>query len=312
MNGKKNILITGASGFIGQHLLEEIDTTIYNLFIISREPEKKLNTQTINCTVIKADLTNYDSLLVAFKNIDIIVNIAAEVRNDALLEKTNVLGTQNIVQAAVENKVQKIIHLSSVGMVGAQYNGIKTIVDEESICYPKNNYEKTKHKSEQLLLEACKAHKINLQVLRPTNVFGENHPLQAMKNVLNHINSNKLMIATKEACYNYVYVKDLTGIIVDLLSTTTESSTYNVGNSITIKDFTTFVQRELNKSGKFITVPKFIINLIRLFGISKFNPISNQVIYSDKKLRTIFEYRYGLEKGIKNTISYYKNLGVLK
>ena len=78
------ILITGASGFVGQHLLEDISPGDFEISIMTRDAEKKMRVLPVGCKIIKADLNDRLSLTNALKGIDVLVNTAAEVRNELL------------------------------------------------------------------------------------------------------------------------------------------------------------------------------------------------------------------------------------
>ena len=305
------ILITGASGFIGQHLLEDLNSSNYSLRIITRNKSKAIKNISKNCEIVEADLTNFQSLLLATQNIDIIINIAAEVRNSEQLEATNITGTKNLVKAATENKVKKIIHLSSVGVVGMQYNSTKISIDETSDCLPKNGYEKTKLESEKILLDACSKHKINLVILRPTNVFGENHPFNALLNLIEHINKNKITICSKSAMVNYLYVKDLTKLMTELINNE-KHGVFNVGESIQLSEFLQTIAQKLNKSSKIIYLPNFIFSFLNSIGLNKLKPVSNGVIYSDNKLKEFYKYPFDIKIGLDRTIDNYKKENLIK
>lgn len=307
-----NVLITGASGFVGQHLLEDIDPSQFKIKIITRHPEKKMRVQIPGIEILKADLNDHESLKRAFKGIDILVNTAAEVRNADKLAETNIEGTKNLIKAVVENKIPKVIHLSSVGVVGMQFSNEPVIVDEETVCHPKNEYERTKLESERLLIEASKHHGFQLIILRPTNVFGEYHPFNALLNMIQYINSEKPMLNTSKAMVNYVYVKDLTAVINRLLYDQHSKGILNVGGSDSLKHFSGSISEILNIKTKQITVPQFLINFMKNLKVDKFNAISNTVRYSDDKLRMFFKYPYDLQNGLKRTIYFYKEKGLIK
>ncbi|MGZ4057200.1 MAG: SDR family oxidoreductase [Bacteroidia bacterium] len=78
---KNKVAITGASGFIGRHLLEDIEPSQFDLYLITRNKGKKLHNIPANAIVVEADLSDYESMNKAFAGIDVIIDIAAEVRN---------------------------------------------------------------------------------------------------------------------------------------------------------------------------------------------------------------------------------------
>lgn len=297
-----NVLITGASGFIGKHLLKEINTDKYQVSVITRNPEKKNISFPPHTKVIVANLTNYKSLEKALKNIDIIINIAAEVRNTAKLKSTNIQGSKNLIKAAAQNNVKKIIHLSSVGVIGLQYSNSEINVDENSKCNPKNEYERTKHKSEQILINSCAQSNIELSILRPTNVYGENHPFDAVLKLMKHINQNKTMVVASGAVVNYLYVKDLTAAIIKLIDMPGQL-VMNIGKSTTYTELITLLNKILKRNTKTYTLPAVFFKLLNFIGFNKLNVISNKVSYDDSLLTSFFTYPCGLEKGMKNTFT---------
>ena len=118
------ILITGASGFIGQHLIEMIALDMYKVSLLTRDVNKKQRIYRSEINILQGDLNDLPSLILATKDIDCIVNIAAEVRNQSQLAATNIQGVKNLMDAIVINGVKKIVHISSVGVVGKQLGQI--------------------------------------------------------------------------------------------------------------------------------------------------------------------------------------------
>lgn len=305
------IVITGATGFVGRHLLEDMDPSKYTVRIITRNKEKKIIVPS-GFEIMEADLNDVNSLKKAFEGMNVVVNMAAEVRDEKKLEETNVAGTQNLIHAALSNNVSKIIHLSSVGVVGMQYSNVPVVINENSACFPKNEYERTKLASEKLLIQAQEQNKFRLTILRPTNVFGEHHPFNALLHLINHIHSRKITACTRSAMVNYVYVKDLTSLILQMVSDEQEYGIVNVGSSYNLNSMMNTLADELHKKKNIISAPQFLVNFIELTGIKKLRALSNRVVYSDEKLKTFYNYSYGIEKGLKRVISFYKEQNLIK
>ena len=108
---KLRIVITGASGFVGKDLLRFLDEELYEITVISRDKKKLENKFSKSVQVVEADLLNVTSLKSAFENKDVLINLAAEVRNHDMLEKTNVQGTKNCIEALQNSSIKKVIHL---------------------------------------------------------------------------------------------------------------------------------------------------------------------------------------------------------
>lgn len=310
MQDKEKILITGASGFIGKSLLKKIDFDKYDVAILTRSPGKFSGEQPFR--VVEGDLSNQESLNHALSGITVLINLAAEVRNQDKLEETNVGGTKRLITAIRETgTVKQIIHLSSVGVVGMNYNLGLTSVDEQFPAQPKNEYERTKLLSEQLFLEFFRENPgLKWSVLRPTNVFGESHPFDALLNLMQYVKNGKKILYTRTAKVNYVYVEDLTAFILNRLEAD-ENGIYNVGASIDLKEFLDSIAGELKTPLKAIRIPKWIVRMCFGMKIRKLDSVSNEVVYSDNALRTHFQYPFGIKRGIRQTIEYYKHLNKL-
>jgi len=301
------IIITGATGFIGRNLLEDYDFSHFDVTLITRDLSKLESfSKKKKYKFVKADLNDLESLCKAFENQDILINLAAEVRDSSKLEETNVLGTNNIIEAIKRSTIQKVIHLSSVGVVGEGYNVDRLVVNENHPPDPKNEYERTKFISENLLLSASNDLGFQFIVFRPTNVFGEFHPFNALLNLMKHIKNNGVLFYQKGAVVNYIYVKDLTHIIYNSITNNEMLGIFNVGKSMLIKDFYHLLKYNLKSKSKLITLPNFIFQLLAFFKIHKLNSVSNHTMYDDSKLETYICYKYDYEKGIKSTIQFYK------
>lgn len=301
-----NILITGATGFIGQHLLELIDFENYRTSILTRNPEKKTRLSFDAVTKIKGDLTDLHSLIAATKEIDVIINIAAEVRNQDKLEITNIQGVKNLVEAAKLNGVKKIIHISSVGVVGKQYNFNYELVNEKTFPTPQNGYERTKLESEKILLDSSNS--IPTVILRPTNVYGEFHPFNAVLSLTNFIKKNKFILTTKKARLNYVYVKDVCQTIIKTIqSDKYNGNIINVGESENFSDFTQKIADEFGIKLKVIFIPSFIFQLLESIRFKKLRSISNAIEYDCSTFQKIVSTFEVQNNGIRETIQYFKN-----
>jgi len=309
---KQKLIITGASGFIGIDLLKVLDLSLYEVTVITRKRQKLENKFDPSVKVVEADLLEVNSLIRAFENHDTLINLAAEVRNHDLLEKTNVQGTKNCLEAVQKTGIKKVIHLSSVGVVGKPYSNKSIKIDEDCDPTPQNEYERTKNISEQLFTDAAKKNGFDLVVLRPTNVFGENHPFKALLNLMQTIENGKPLAAVKDAKVNYVYVSDVSASIISAIENKTKKGIYNVGYSMSLHEFYSIIMSAMNMKTRVIMVPSILTNFASKLGVNKLNSISNRLEYADEQLRMNFVYPFGIVKGVENTVEYYKNQGALK
>ncbi|MHA1792868.1 MAG: NAD-dependent epimerase/dehydratase family protein [Promethearchaeota archaeon] len=122
----KNILVTGANGFIGSHLVEHLlknDENKVRGMVLKGTDESNLDDARAspNFNIIHADLLDLESLNIACKDIDVIYHLAALVSDwgpKALFRKIILDGTKNLVQAALNNSVKRMIYMSSLVVHG--------------------------------------------------------------------------------------------------------------------------------------------------------------------------------------------------
>ncbi|HSH20252.1 MAG TPA: NAD-dependent epimerase/dehydratase family protein, partial [Draconibacterium sp.] len=168
-------LVTGATGFIGNRLVEELINLGNEVNILARSQEKANQLYGNTVTFFNGDLLNINVILQATRNCDVIFHLAAFAniwsKDKTLAYKTNVTGTKNILEAALQNKVKKVVFTSSAGVFPPSENGEE--IDETATLPEKyqTEYETTKFQAEQLCLEYCKKG-LDVVIINPPRVFG--------------------------------------------------------------------------------------------------------------------------------------------
>jgi nucleoside-diphosphate-sugar epimerase len=145
-----NILVTGATGFIGRHLVGALSKT-YTVRCLVRKSSDITPLKDLNVEVAYGDLLVRDSLRPALDGIDLVYHLAGEVysRRKQDYYRGNVLATQNLLEACKEKGIKRIIFLSSIGVYKPASK--KTLLTEESDCEPLTIYGKTKLDAEELI-----------------------------------------------------------------------------------------------------------------------------------------------------------------
>ena len=161
-----NILVTGGAGYIGSHIVEKL-IKLKKVFIIdnlSTGHKKLINRKAI---FFFGDITKYKIVenIISKNKISSIIHLAASLSvNESEIKpnkykKNNVLGTKNLVRAAIKNNVKNFIFSSTC----AVYKDKLKIVSEKSKLLPKSVYGKTKLKGEKLIINFLRAKRLNLQ-----------------------------------------------------------------------------------------------------------------------------------------------------
>lgn len=184
-----NVLVTGAAGFIGSNLVhllakERPEWKITALDLLTYAGNLKNLSAVLDSKRVsfaRVDITNQSAVSNLFENerFDLVFHLAAESHVDrsimSSLEfvKTNVLGTQVLLDAALLNKTARFVHISTDEVYGSL--GPTGAFVETTPLDPTSPYAASKAASDLMVLAFCKTHKMNASVTRCTNNYGPFH-----------------------------------------------------------------------------------------------------------------------------------------
>jgi len=212
-----NILITGATGFIGKNLVEGLFRKGgHTLFCLVRNPVKAEALEPFGVKLIYGDIADEASLdkLLTYK-IDVIFHNAACVanKNPKLLYQTNVLGSKNICELAISLGAKKIIYTSSVAVISANS---QVPLTEDLPFKATNIYGESKIEAEKVILN-YREKGLNIVIVRPPMVYGEDEP--HMLKILLFITKYRLfpLIDKGKSKLHLGYVKNVVEAMIFLL-----------------------------------------------------------------------------------------------
>ncbi len=196
------VLITGASGRLGQFVIRELETEEHSLVLMSRRNPPD---EFAHLPFIQGDLNNFEDCQRAVEGVDAIQHLGAQpnpvdhpdLRADAAEKgisfdatfKTNMLGTYYLLQAAIAADVHTIVMCGSNCALGHGFRISKTHIpvdylpfDEEHPCYPEDSYSFSKRCGEDLLASYTRAYGIRTYVTRPAGISPEERRNQMRAN----------------------------------------------------------------------------------------------------------------------------------
>lgn len=187
----KKILVTGADGFIGSHLVEELVSrnhrvkafVLYNSFNswgwLDTLPREIL----ANVEIFAGDIRDPYGVKTAMEGCDVVLHLAALIaipysyHSPATYIATNIIGTLNIVQAARELDVAKVVHTSTSEVYGtARF----VPITEEHPLQAQSPYAASKIGADQIALSFHKSFGVPVAVIRPFNTYGPRQSARAV------------------------------------------------------------------------------------------------------------------------------------
>lgn len=236
------ILVTGATGLVGSHLIVKLLQKNEEVKAIFRNKKSLAEVANVfryyNCENlfekiqwIEADITDIPSLNDAFKNITQVYHCAAFISFDPNdendLMKTNLEGTANIVNCCLDFKVKKLCYVSSIATLGDPVEK-NHIVDEETEYNPEklhSEYAISKHAAE---MEVWRGFQEGLKVVivNPGVIFGYGFPENGSNAVINSIKRGNPFFTKGK--FGIVAVEDVVDIMVQLMQSTISGERFSL------------------------------------------------------------------------------------
>lgn len=326
MNNKaKKIFITGASGFIGRHFLNLLNSEEYKVIALSREPNSFAGSS--NVELVYGDLKKINEFEATIRSCDVIVNMAGEKINESEMTAVNIDSVKSLLKIITVAPHIKLIHISSGGVYGlAKHPDL--IITEESECFPVNLYEQSKLKADETIRDFSLQHPFQYVILRPTNVFGEWDRAKKLLNLFHALKGNRFFYLEKAAKVNYVYAGCVAAVIKKIIdSHTFDNGIYNINAPVTIFEFIEKIKEHLNVTSHSKSIPSFFKPVVKLSAVAsnflpdkfqvintgKYNELVNPKIYSAEKAKEKFQINAQdcLYHGLQNLINYYQSQRLL-
>lgn len=319
-------LVTGATGFIGRHLAQRLLESRQPVTILTRDRSRVPLEWRNRVNVAIGDLRDKETLKPAFEGVSVLYHLAGEIRDPALFRPVNEQGVRVLLETADHAGVAKVIHLSSVGVIGAKGRGVVT---EDNPCEPKNEYERSKYAGERIVLEWAERGRFQAVVVRPTTVFGEGkRGRDSLLEWLRAIQQGRFVFIGAKGIANYVYVEDVVDACIQLAGKPYGlTGPYIVADPTTIHEFVAAGVVALGVSMPRITVPVWLAYALaaglqtanRVLGtqapltVSRVQALTSEFVFSGRRLYDTYgvQPRIGFREGLIRTVRWYRDMGML-
>ena len=291
----KSVLVTGATGFIGSRLVEELINKGYEVTSLIRKGKEG----NLKSKIIYGDLTEK----IDFKNLefDCIFHLASHTpleKNKKILEKVNLDGTKKLFNE-IKSKTKSIIYISGLGVYGETG---EVVVDENQKYNPNTDFVKIRLDAEKYLKENSDKHNIDFAVVHFGDVYGPDGWFYEM--LVKRLKKNTFRMPKGGKYYKgFVHVDDAVGSMIAVLENKRFGESFIVADSnpVTFKEFANFTADQINAKHPG-SVPMFLAKAILGGDLIKLLTTSMKV--SNKKISEIYEFKYpNYKEGIKQIIS---------
>lgn len=267
-----NVLVTGANGFLGSWVVKILLQQGHQVKSLVRQGSDLSELQGIKTDLVYGDVTDIVSLQSAFAGVDAVFHLAGVIAykasSRAMMEKVNVQGTANVIEACLQQKVPRLVHLSSVVAVGAGFSE-NEILNENSIyniSHLNMGYFETKRQAEELVIQACRERQLNAVILNPSTIYGAGDARKGSRGMQLKVAQGKLKFFPKGGV-NVVAVEDVVAGIISAWHKGRNGERYILaGENLLIKDLFRIIAEESGTQPPSVELPTWFLHLLGFVG----------------------------------------------
>lgn len=314
---KSSVIVTGADGFLGSHLVERLveDGARVKAFVhynsVNSWGQLDLLDRRIrdSLDVVSGDIRDAYAVKAAIRGCDVVFHLAALIaipysyQSPESFVETNIRGTLNVLNASRELNVKKIVHTSTSEVYGtAQY----VPIDEEHPLRAQSPYAATKIGADQLALSLYRCFETPVAVARPFNAYGPRQSARAViPTIITQIasGSRNIRLGSLATTRDFNYVKDLVDGFIKIAE-----STRSVGEVVNLG------------TGREYSIGKIVKTIVRLMhadvrivnDTARLRPKKSEVmrlVADNSKAKKLLNWKpkYSLEEGLEETIQWFSD-----
>lgn len=257
------VCVTGANGFIGKSLVDALCREGFSVRVLTRRLDCVFSS---DIQVEVGDLTSPDCPVEQFlAGCDVLFHCAGEIRDVATMRLLHIDGTQRLLQAALKVAAKRghaahWVQLSSVGVYGPPQVGVRRerIITEDTPSCPVGEYEITKTRADELVIQASETGLLTCSIVRPSNVFGVTMSSQSLRGLIHVVKRGVFFYVGKPgAVATYVHVDDVVAALMKCaVEPRARGRIYNLSNDCLLEELIKHIASALGVRPPWLRIPE--------------------------------------------------------
>lgn len=329
------ILVTGATGLLGSHILYDLTQKGYRVRALYRNQDRIKQVEQLfdyysndkshsfhTIVWVQGDVLDMVSLEDAFQGIEQVYHCAALVsfkkRDFKQLIHVNRLGTANVVNFCLKFNVKKLAHVSSTAAIGGIEGSIVTEETKWQIHEKTSGYAISKYNSER---EVWRGQEEGLEVviINPCVIFGAGQLNESSLTIFNSV--RKGLKVYSPGSNAFVDARDVSSCLIQLMESDTSAERYLcIGENLSFKTILDEIARQFKVKAPFMRPPQWLAKVIaflneNLSKITGTNPsitiesarsAYSNTTYSNAKIKQELNHEFiGLQESVANVVNFY-------
>lgn len=320
-----DILITGATGFIGQYLVDRLARNNDRVICLARQPlSSYVDSHMPNVEWRKVDILDQKNLIRVIPQVQMVYHLAGKTfsreRKGNPYYRVNTEGTQILVEAVLKccNPYPRFIFLSSIAAVVGKNHGV---VNECTKPDPVTRYGKSKLAAERLLLECKREHGLPVTIIRSPLVYGPgDHNFSGSTLLFKMVRWGISPLGKGTNLISLCYIENLVSLLIHLRKIQfIPHDIYFIadGSPRRLNEWIRMISEAEGVGLPRIKIPRFLVDILGKFGPHNIRKLVNQMksnwacSISKGQQELGYTLPYSSEEGIKKTVNWYKNEGIL-
>jgi nucleoside-diphosphate-sugar epimerase len=318
------VFVTGGTGFIGGHVVRHLRERGDDVRVLVRSPERAAALTQLGCELVLGTLADKEAIRAGMADCDAVIHGAAMYEvgipssEHRAMYEANVIGTENVLRAALETGVGRVVYISTVGAFG----NTKGQVVDEAYQHPGGSYtsyyEETKVEAHRVAKRLTAEEGLPCVIVQPGGVYGpDDH--SALGRQMNQFLAGRMpMIAFPDLGMNMVHVDDVAAGVVLALDQGKAGESYVLGGQITtMRELIDTLARVSDRKAPKRALPTSLMKAMTPLGpvvgkVMNQGPNLRELINSadnvtfwarhDKAMAELGYSPRGLEQGLRDTL----------